>query len=144
MLNFALNGFKGTEADPRDLIARKGDVPGLSPFRFVRDDALRFLSEAKRAALSWDIIILDPPVFSNSKRMRGSLDLKRDCRALAESCLALLAPGGRLFISINARSFNFDGAAFPGAVHTDLTEKLRDEDFAGKRIPACCMLEKGK
>jgi 23S rRNA G2069 N7-methylase RlmK/C1962 C5-methylase RlmI len=143
ILNFTLNGFKGAELDPRDVSAKEGGgATGLPPFRFIRDDALRFLPEARRAALRWDLIILDPPVFSNSKKMRGSLDLKRDCCGLVKDCLGLLAPGGRLFVSVNARSFNLDGAAFPGTTLTNLTEKLRGEDFTGKRVPACWMLEK--
>jgi 23S rRNA G2069 N7-methylase RlmK/C1962 C5-methylase RlmI len=144
MLNFALNGFKGAEAELRGLSAKKGGggAAGFSPFRFIRDDTLRFLPEARRAGRRWDLIILDPPAFSNSKKMRGSLDLKRDCPGLVKDCLGLLAPGGRLFVSVNARSFSLDGAAFPEAALTDLTEKLRDEDFAGKRVPACWMLER--
>jgi 23S rRNA G2069 N7-methylase RlmK/C1962 C5-methylase RlmI len=144
MLNFALNGFKGEAAAETCggcLSARGGGAAGIPRFRFIRDDAQRFLPEAKRAGRRWDLIILDPPAFSNSKKMRGSFDLKRDYRGMVRDCLGLLAPGGRLFVSVNARSFSLDGAAFPEATLTDLTEKLRDEDFAGKRAPACWMLE---
>lgn len=140
MLNFELNGFKGREIDPRDLgaFARTS----LPPFRFIRGDALRFLPEAERAALRWDIIILDPPTFSNSKKMRGFLDIRRDYRELVRGCLGLLAPGGKLFVSVNARSFKLDRDAFPGMEITDLTEKLRDEDFREKRVPVCWSLVK--
>jgi 23S rRNA G2069 N7-methylase RlmK/C1962 C5-methylase RlmI len=164
MLNFELNGFKGTAVDPRDLIAgaaapdraagsvrdgRRGQEAAakragvLPPFRFIRGDALRFLLEAKRAALRRDLIILDPPTFSNSGKMRGFLDIRRDYRELAGLCLDLLASKGSLFFSINARSFRFERDAFPGVEATDLAEKLRDEDFRGKRVPACYMLVKG-
>ncbi|MDR1127910.1 MAG: class I SAM-dependent methyltransferase [Treponema sp.] len=141
-LNFELNGFKGGEIDPRDLGAGAFARTGLPPFRFIRGDALRFLPEAERAALRWDIIILDPPTFSNSKKMRGFLDIRRDYRELVRGCLGLLAPRGKLFVSVNARSFKLDRDAFPGAEITDLTEKLRDEDFRGKRVPACWCLAK--
>jgi SAM-dependent methyltransferase len=164
MLNFELNGFKGVEVTPRDLSAgafpayqAAGSVRGgfrgreaggpngagvkktdiLPPFRFIRADVLRFLPEAKKAALRWDLIILDPPTFSNSKKMRASLDIRRDHRELISLCLDLLAPGGKLFISVNARSFKLEENAFAGVEFTDLTEKLRDEDFRGKRVPAC-------
>jgi 23S rRNA G2069 N7-methylase RlmK/C1962 C5-methylase RlmI len=148
MLNFELNGFKGTAVDPRDLnpeALNPGDLSAggvLSPFRFIRGDALRFLPEAKRAALRWDLIILDPPTFSNSGKMRGFLDIRRDYRELAGLCLDLLADGGKLFLSVNARSFKLDGEAFPGAKAMDLTEKLRDEDFRGKRVPACWVMSR--
>jgi 23S rRNA G2069 N7-methylase RlmK/C1962 C5-methylase RlmI len=150
MLNFELNGFKGTSVEPRDLSAgtlafpqdavKKAGV--LPPFRFIRGDVLRFLPEAKKAALRWDLIILDPPTFSNSKKMRGFLDIRRDYRELTGLCLDLLAPGGKLIISVNARSFKLDEDAFPGVKLTDLTEKLRDEDFRGKRIPACYVVSR--
>ncbi|MDR0453095.1 MAG: class I SAM-dependent methyltransferase [Treponema sp.] len=136
-LNFELNGFKGEGADPRDLGAGAAARASLPSFRFVRADALRFLPEAKKAALRWDIIVLDPPTFSNSKKMQGFLDIKRDYCGLVRECLGLLAPKGKLFFSVNARSFKFDGSAFPEAEVTDLTERLRDEDFRGKRVPAC-------
>ncbi|MDR2785644.1 MAG: class I SAM-dependent methyltransferase [Treponema sp.] len=163
MLNFELNGFKGAEAAPRDLSAgyfvpdhAAGSARGAScgrvaaakktgilpPFRFIRADILRFLPGAKQAALRWDLIILDPPAFSNSKKMRGVLDIRRDYRELVSLCLDLLAPGGNLFISVNARSFKLEGDAFPGMEITDLTESLRDEDFRGKRIPACWVMHK--
>jgi 23S rRNA G2069 N7-methylase RlmK/C1962 C5-methylase RlmI len=163
MLNFELNGFKGTAVDPRELSAEAfaparagGSVPDgsggkeaavkkagiLPPFRFIRGDALRFLPEAKKAALRWDLIILDPPAFSNSKKMRDSLDIRRDYRELVKTCLELLAPKGKLFISVNARSFKLEGDAFPGVEIADLTEDLRDEDFRGKRVPACWVMHR--
>jgi 23S rRNA G2069 N7-methylase RlmK/C1962 C5-methylase RlmI len=138
MLNFELNGFKGVEISPGDLSA--GGVP--PPFRFIRADILRFLPEAKKAGPRWDLVILDPPTFSNSKKMRDSLDIRRDYRELVSLCLDLLANGGKLFVSVNARSFKLEGDAFPGTEITDLTEKLRDEDFRGKRVPACWALRR--
>jgi 23S rRNA G2069 N7-methylase RlmK/C1962 C5-methylase RlmI len=118
--NFALNG----------LLA--GDT---SPWRLIRADALRFLEHAAEAGLSWDLIVLDPPAFSNSKKMTGTLDLKRDHRRLIKGCLSLLSPGGTLLFSANARSFTLDPADFPGAVIQDIQEGIRDEDFRGKRLP---------
>jgi 23S rRNA G2069 N7-methylase RlmK/C1962 C5-methylase RlmI len=137
MLNFELNGFRGKNVSPWDLSAAGG---GLTPYRFIRGDVLRFLPEAHKTGLRWDLIILDPPTFSNSKKMRGSLDIKRDSDELVKRCLALLAPKGKIFVSINARSFKPGEDGLPGTV-TDLTETLRDEDFRGKRIPLCCVVE---
>jgi 23S rRNA G2069 N7-methylase RlmK/C1962 C5-methylase RlmI len=111
-----------TQSGPRD-----------EPFRFIRADALRFPEEAKR----WDIIILDPPAFSNSKKMTADFDLKRDHPALVSRYLKLLRPGGTLYLSANVKGFKMNKEAFnAGPIIEDITEKLRDEDFKGKRIPA--------
>jgi 23S rRNA G2069 N7-methylase RlmK/C1962 C5-methylase RlmI len=128
--NFALNKL---EALPVSSRALSGSAP-LPPYRLIRGDALRFIAEA--GSLRWDLIILDPPAFSNSKKMTGALDLKRDHRGLVRRCLKLLSPAGRLIFSANAKGFALDPGDFPGTAAEDITEKLRDEDFAGKRVPA--------
>ena len=65
----------------------------------------------QRRAASWDLIFLDPPTFSNSKRMQGVLDTQRDHMQLLEQCMRLLAPGGLLLFSTNAQRFKLDEAA---------------------------------
>jgi 23S rRNA G2069 N7-methylase RlmK/C1962 C5-methylase RlmI len=123
--NFALNGL------------------GRRPeFRFIRADARSFLAGAVRARRHWDLIILDPPTFSNSKMMEGTLDIKRDHGTLLDQCLTLLNPGGTLIFSVNRRGFKLD-RGIRGAASDDITEKLRDEDFRGRRIPACYLLKPG-
>jgi 23S rRNA G2069 N7-methylase RlmK/C1962 C5-methylase RlmI len=68
--------------------------------------------------------------------MHGTIDLRRDHGELVKSCLPLLSPGGILYFSANTKGFklNVQGG---GAVIEDITEKMRDEDFRGRRIPAC-------
>jgi 23S rRNA G2069 N7-methylase RlmK/C1962 C5-methylase RlmI len=143
--NFALNGLDCRRVDPQDLLGPDGlpdaeDPPGhhpaLPPFRLIRADALRFLEGAAEEGLSWDTIILDPPAFSNSKKMTGNLDLKRDHKRLITRCLGLLAPGGTLWFSANTRNFSLEPGEFPGTIIEDIREKIRDEDFRGKRMPA--------
>jgi 23S rRNA G2069 N7-methylase RlmK/C1962 C5-methylase RlmI len=129
--NFALNGFGA------------GGSRGNSPFRFIRADVFRFLGEKQRQGETWDLIVLDPPTFSNSKKMDRTLDLRRDHRELIEGCLALLAPGGRLWFSVNARGFKLAARDFPGLELIDMTEKLRDEDFRNRRIPVCYVFKRG-
>jgi 23S rRNA G2069 N7-methylase RlmK/C1962 C5-methylase RlmI len=109
---------------------------GLNPGNLVRADAPLFIRDAKRARKTWDIIILDPPAFSNSKKMRGTIDLRRDHRELIKNCLFLLSPGGVLYFSANTKGFRLD-VETAGARVEDITEKMRDEDFKGKRLPAC-------
>jgi 23S rRNA G2069 N7-methylase RlmK/C1962 C5-methylase RlmI len=126
--NFALNNLEALRVSPEALL---GDQARLPRWRLIRDDALRFLANA--APLRWDLIILDPPAFSNSKNMAGFLDLKRDRRSLAAQCLALLSPGGQLIF--NAKNLALNPQDFPGTTLEDIRETLRDEDFAGKRLP---------
>jgi len=125
-VNFALNGLKADY-----------DEGALS---LIRCDVLQFIKEAAKDKRRWDIIILDPPGFSNSKKMRGTLDIRRDYRGLIDGCLALLAPGGTLYFSANARGFELSGEDFPAFTVKDCRPALLDEDFRGKRTPACYAL----
>ncbi|MDR2742178.1 MAG: class I SAM-dependent methyltransferase [Treponema sp.] len=131
--NFGLNGLDARTIQARDLLL-KGELP---PFRLIRGDALRFMAEARKAGLTWDIIILDPPAFSHSKGMETTLDIRRDHRELVARTLDLLNPKGKLWFSANARRFSLETEDFPGTAVRDITEQLRDEDFKGKKIPDC-------
>lgn len=108
-------------------------------WRFIRSDVMDFLKAAKAAGRSWDLIICDPPAFSNSKAMRGTFDLKRDHGALLRLCLDTLRPGGRLYFSVNTKGFKLET---PEGMK-DITEEMRDEDFREKRIPLCYVMQKG-
>jgi 23S rRNA G2069 N7-methylase RlmK/C1962 C5-methylase RlmI len=120
---------------------RTGGSRDLPPFRLIRANALLFLEGAAAEGLRWDIIILDPPAFSNSKKMTGDLDLKRDHPLLIRRCLSLLNDGGKLYFSANARNFKLS-EDFPGVRIADIGERVRDEDFRDKRIPACYLFTK--
>ncbi|MDR3138884.1 MAG: class I SAM-dependent methyltransferase [Treponema sp.] len=137
-VNFGLNGFRAEKLASGDFfrsLSSAGPVP--PPCRLIRGDALPFLSAAAGARLSWDIIIMDPPAFSNSKKMKGALDLRRDHRELISRCLALLNPGGKLWFSANPRHFKLCPEDFPGALIKDMGPSIIDEDFRGRRIPLC-------
>ncbi|GHV83048.1 rRNA (guanine-N2)-methyltransferase [Spirochaetia bacterium] len=133
--NFILNGFSSTNN------------------HLLKADALRFIDDAKKNNERWDIIILDPPAFSNSKKMKGNmlggtLDIKRDYKKLIASTLKLLSHNGRLYFSSGVKSFNPDTAAlqnelifnFPNIKISSITEKIRDEDFKGRRMPLCLLI----
>jgi 23S rRNA (guanine2445-N2)-methyltransferase / 23S rRNA (guanine2069-N7)-methyltransferase len=77
----------------------------------------------------WDLIFLDPPTFSNSKRMSGVLDTQRDHVALIERCMALLAPGGLLLFSTNAQRFKLDESVGRRWQVTDITAATIPFDF---------------
>jgi len=103
----------------------------LERYREVRSDVSSFLSgEADRGA-RYDLVILDPPTFSNSKKMDGFLDVARHWPRLVEACLAVLDPGGTILFSTNARSLKLDPALVPGAVVQDISDTTIPDDFRG-------------
>jgi 23S rRNA G2069 N7-methylase RlmK/C1962 C5-methylase RlmI len=112
------------------------DLAPRSSCRFIRADVLQFLREAQGSRRgAYDLVILDPPSFSNSKKMRDDFDVKRDATEMIRQGLPLLAPAGRLWFSSNAHGFHLDETEFRAVQITDRTEEMRDEDFRGKRIP---------
>jgi 23S rRNA G2069 N7-methylase RlmK/C1962 C5-methylase RlmI len=135
-LNFSLNGYEasiaGAEAAPRT---------AGSKYRLIRADVLSFLAAAEREGRSWDMIILDPPTFSNSKKMESTLDIKRDHQALIGGALKLLKSGGRLWFSTNARHFHLESGDFPGLTLKDMEQAVTDEDFVGRKIPRCYLFQ---
>jgi 23S rRNA G2069 N7-methylase RlmK/C1962 C5-methylase RlmI len=102
-------------------------------YRYLREDAIDYLGSGCTAG-SYDLIVLDPPTFSNSKAMRADLDTPRDHPFLIRSCLRALAPGGLLLFSTNARKFKIDPglAAMPG--FRDRSEESIPEDFRDRKI----------
>ena len=117
-------------------------------YEFTRADCMRFLQEKAVAAKSgkvapdelYDLIILDPPTFSNSKATPDVLDINRDWPQLVKDCLNILAPGGKLYFSTNSERIKFDISKIPpktagGTEFTwkEITEQTIPVDFAGKQ-----------
>ncbi|MGH8252524.1 MAG: bifunctional 23S rRNA (guanine(2069)-N(7))-methyltransferase RlmK/23S rRNA (guanine(2445)-N(2))-methyltransferase RlmL, partial [Steroidobacteraceae bacterium] len=93
----------------------------------LRADCCEWLKEARGAM--WDLIFLDPPTFSNSKRMSGVLDTQRDHIELLTQCMRLLAPGGLLLFSTNAQKFRLDEAVSRQWAVTDISSATIPFDF---------------
>jgi 23S rRNA G2069 N7-methylase RlmK/C1962 C5-methylase RlmI len=111
-------------------------------FSFIHGDVIQFINHARKSGLRWDLIILDPPSFSNSKRMRDTLDLRRDHQRLICETLSLLDPGGTLWFSSSVKGIRIDAEDFPDVELKDMAKELVDEDFRGKRMPVCYTLTK--
>lgn len=94
--------------------------------RVVRDDCFRWLETADA---KFDLIFMDPPTFSNSKKMRDTLDVQRDHPRLVELAMARLAPGGTLVFSNNQRRFKLDEALSEHFAVEDITGRSFDPDF---------------
>lgn len=108
--------------------------------RFVQIDVLEWLRDEPEK--TWDLIVLDPPTFSNSKRMRGTLDIQRDHFWVVQRVLERLKPGGALYFSSNFRKFKLDSGIENLAAVKNITGKTVPEDFRDKRIHHCFLLQK--
>lgn len=114
--NLSLNGF----TEPEKYI-------------FTRMDVMRFLETAK----NYDLIVLDPPTFSNSKNTTNTLDINRDWQNLVNACIDLLNPEGILYFSTNSRRLIFKEEAVHSVSKNgflvkieEITPQTLDEDFA--------------
>ena len=101
--------------------------------RFLQQDCMYFLSYGD--AGTFDLVYLDPPTFSNSKRMEGTLDIVRDhVRVLA--CLTRhLKDGATVLFCSNKRGFKINAEALAGYGYAvrDLTEETIPRDFANHK-----------
>ncbi|TKB50426.1 bifunctional 23S rRNA (guanine(2069)-N(7))-methyltransferase RlmK/23S rRNA (guanine(2445)-N(2))-methyltransferase RlmL [Ferrimonas sediminicola] len=109
--NFALNGLRGRQ------------------HQFIQADCLQWL---ERCNQQYDFIFIDPPTFSNSKRMQASFDVQRDHLLLMRSLKRLLRPGGTILFSNNKRNFKMDqaGLAEIGLKAENISARTLSEDFA--------------
>ncbi|MCF9021022.1 MULTISPECIES: bifunctional 23S rRNA (guanine(2069)-N(7))-methyltransferase RlmK/23S rRNA (guanine(2445)-N(2))-methyltransferase RlmL [Pseudomonas syringae group] len=78
----------------------------------------------------YDLIFIDPPTFSNSKRMEGVFDVQRDQVELIDLAMARLAPGGVLYFSNNFRKFVLDENLGQRYAVEEITAQTIDQDFA--------------
>ena len=77
-----------------------------------------------------EVIFLDPPAFSRSKRMEGTLDIQRDHVRLLELTMGLLDKDGTLIFSNNLRRFRLDEKALGAYLVEDITASTIPRDFA--------------
>ena len=122
--NLSINGFTGDR------------------HKFVRDDCLKWLQQAIDEKRKYQLIFVDPPTFSNSKKMDTSLDIVRDHVALLSGCLALLADDGQLIFSTNARGFKLDKSLQEMCFVREITKLTTTEDFKRKPLHRCWCLAK--
>ncbi|MFK8021773.1 MAG: bifunctional 23S rRNA (guanine(2069)-N(7))-methyltransferase RlmK/23S rRNA (guanine(2445)-N(2))-methyltransferase RlmL [Pseudomonadales bacterium] len=81
------------------------------------------------AAREYDLILLDPPSFSNSKRMDETLDVQRDHAEMITQCMKLLSDNGELVFSTNRRKFKLDPELSENFQVADITKRTLDPDF---------------
>lgn len=120
--NFALNGLKGANA-------------------FIQADCTTWLDQHDG---KYGLIFIDPPSFSNSKRMQSTWDVQRDHVAMLKSAVKCLAPGGTIIFSNNRKGFKLDKNAVEalGLQIQDITHDTIPEDFKkASPIHKCWILQ---
>jgi len=110
--NLALNGFTGQD------------------HQLIQANCLEWLAQARAYRGHFGLIFLDPPTFSSSKRMDGTLEVERDQVRLIRASLALLAPDGELIFSTNKRRFKLDQEALSDLDIADISAQTIPKDFA--------------
>ncbi|MFZ9695203.1 MAG: class I SAM-dependent methyltransferase [Chitinophagaceae bacterium] len=120
--NMALNGFTG------------------NAYSFVQADVKEYLKQVP--ASSFDLIVMDPPTFSNSKRMEEVLDIQRDHVALLKDAIRVLSPQGVLYFSTNYTKFEMDYAALADVHIQDITKATTPFDFMNRLRRYCFRITK--
>lgn len=95
--------------------------------RLEQGDVMAWLQASRD---EYDLIFIDPPTFSNSKRMEGVFDVQRDHVELLDLAVARLAPGGVLYFSNNFRKFQLDQNLAERYAVEEITAQTLDPDFA--------------
>ncbi len=131
-----------------DWYARNLALNGFAPsaeHAIVHADCLQWLEAGPPSDERYDIVICDPPTFSNSKRMRAdSFSVDRDYPELLSWISAFVAPGGEVFFSTNSRGFTFDAAAVPAGFGChEISHRSVPEDFRNRKIHRCWRLAQG-
>src|SRR5690606_7505088 len=111
-----------------DWARRNFAVNGLSEARnhLERADCRDWLAACKQ---QFDVILLDPPTFSNSKRMDDTLDIQRDHIDLVHQAMRVLAPEGLLIFSNNRKRFQLDPVLAEIFAVEDVSRWSLDPDF---------------
>jgi 23S rRNA (cytosine1962-C5)-methyltransferase len=102
--------------------------------RFIHADVKQWLDTAPEAF--YDLVVMDPPTFSNSKRMKDFLDIQQDHAGLINKTLRAMKPGGVLFFSTNYRRFLLETEKIMASVK-DITNATTPFDFQGKLFRWC-------
>lgn len=107
---------------------------------FIHADVMEIINELP--ADTYDLIVCDPPTFSNSKRMDDTFDVQRDHVVLLKKLLKATTDVGKIYFSNNYRGFQMDRDALPATIVKDITGATTPFDFQGKLNRACFLIQK--
>ena len=110
--------------------------------RFIEDNVLRFIkNEAKHNR--YDLIICDPPTFSNSKKMKSTFSVDEHYQELISDCLKLLSDGGELIFSTNSKKFKWHAEwQLINIKVKEITSQTIPEDFKQSKPHRAWLLKK--
>ncbi len=107
---------------------------------YVHEDVKKYLENMP--AEYFNLVIMDPPTFSNSKRMKDFLDIQRDHARLINLTLMGMKTGGLLFFSTNFSRFQLNALEIKGAIIKDITKATTPFDFRGRPGRYCFLIAK--
>jgi 23S rRNA (guanine2445-N2)-methyltransferase / 23S rRNA (guanine2069-N7)-methyltransferase len=146
----ALKGAKTVNVDLSntylDWAKRNYALNGLNTqqHQFIRANCIEWLEQVKEThAGSFDLIFIDPPTFSNSKKMEKHFDIQQEHEAMLKSALVLLKSGGKMIFSNNFKRFKmaFDGNE-QGVKVKEMTRETTSRDFSKKPLHRSWLIEK--
>ena len=112
----------------------------IKDHRFEQEDCVSWLAENQHER--FDLIFMDPPTFSNSKRMEDVFDVQRDHVQLIDHAINMLNPGGTLLFSNNFRKFQLDPQIKNNYIVEDVTDKSIPQDFGrNSKIHQCYLIK---
>ncbi len=107
---------------------------------FIHEDVKQYVDSLP--ADFFDLVIMDPPTFSNSKRMKDFLDIQRDHAELLNKTLRSMKKGGVMYFSTNSRRFRLEEENIRAASIKDITKATTPFDFQGKLFRWCFRIVK--
>lgn len=108
----------------------------------IRADCLLFLDKEIKSKEKYDVIVIDPPTISRSKKMSSLFDVQVGYIPLILKSATLLLKGGTIFFSSNSRKFVFDPSHFPACIVKEITAETIPKDFRDKNIHRCWEIKK--
>ena len=110
--------------------------------QYLQEDVLQWLRDSPLPTIPYTLAVIDPPTFSNSKRMRGIFDIQRDHVWLINQTLNRMSKNGVIYFSNNFRRFKLDATAINAADITDISRQTIPEDFVNARPHFCFRIVK--
>lgn len=146
--NMILNGFSDkskfafTRADCVEFLKEK--AVAQKKIIVAKKQNVAIPQEIQKSAQTYDVIILDPPTFSNSKNARNVLDINKDWKQLVKDSLNILNPNGTLYFSANSERLKFTPDELPKITisgckieYQDITAQTIPNDYANSKPHRC-------
>ncbi len=112
-----------------------------SNHEFIQADGREFVENLPNEPC-FDLAVIDPPTFSNSKKIESDWDVQDDSIPLLNALAKRMSPGGVIYFSNNFRRFKFDESELVGLSAREISKQTVPEDFRNQRIHRCWRLVK--